>query len=119
MLRSSLCPTILKRIVITPSNSYVGDTTLELLTHLLQRFFDGEVPAESRPFFYGAKLIGVLKKDNVIRPISIDEILCRLLSKMVVHRIHFDFENLQFGLCTPLGNEQIIHDERNLIYHSS
>ena len=80
---------------------------------------EGKVPVGLRPFFFGAKLIRLRKKDGGIRPIAVGNTLRRICSKCVssfaTDQRRIDFHGTQFGCGTSRGAEIAAHVFRNLI----
>ncbi len=58
---------------------------LSSLTELVNLVLSGMIFEGARPFFFGARLIGINKKSGGIRPIAIGGILRRLVGKVVTH----------------------------------
>ena len=80
---------------------------------------ESKVPVGLRPFFFGAKLISLRKKDGGIRPIAVRNTLRRICSKCVssfpTDQRRIDFHGTQFGCGTSRGAEIAAHVFRNLI----
>ncbi len=115
---SGLSPLLLKRACITPSNPLFGANCLSTLTAFLQKLINGELPANISPFFFGAILIALKKKDGGTRPIAIGETLRRLGAKLVLHHLEFPFSPFQFGIKTKQGMEIIVHKLRRIVESS-
>ena len=73
-------PQILKDLV-SMSNGSEGLIFLKSLTMLINLIGDGKIPEPLRPFFFGAKLIALIKIDEGLRPIAIGNTLRRIASK--------------------------------------
>ena len=69
--------------LIAKSNGPIGNEFLQKLTSVLNIVFEGKIPVALRPFFFGAKLIGLQKKDGGVRPIAVGNTLRRICSKCV------------------------------------
>ncbi|XP_055356452.1 uncharacterized protein LOC129601615, partial [Paramacrobiotus metropolitanus] len=86
------------------------------LTDFVNHVLHNEVPEDIRPFFFGANLIPLAKKDGGIRPIAVGETLRRLVSKVVSQRCSDKMKELcnkvQFGFGIKGGAEAIIHGVR-------
>ena len=111
-------PQIFKDIV-SKSNGSAGLNFLKSLTKLINLIGDGKIPEPLRPFFFGAKLIALIKIDGGLRPIAIGNTLRRIASKCtgskaLSERQNF-FGNVQVGCRTKRGAEIAAHSFRNLI----
>jgi hypothetical protein len=115
---SGLSPLHLLRCCDTPTIPHIGQKCLRILTSVLNYMIRGIFPSNAAPYFFGAKLVGINKKDGGIRPIAIGEILRRLISKIVLQKIDFPFAPFQFGIKKKLGMEIIAHSLKR-IYDSS
>ena len=76
------------------------------------------IPEHIRPFFFGAKLIPLKKKDDGVRPIAIGTIFRKLIGTSIMNSIKSTlpgfFSPVQFGVGIPGGAENIIHGIREL-----
>ena len=111
-------PQIFKDLV-SKSNDSAGLNFLKSLTKLINLIGDGKLPEPLRPFFFGAKLIALIKIDRGLRPIAIDNTLTRITSKCagskaLSERQNF-FGNVQVGCGTKRGAETAAHSFRNQI----
>ena len=74
---------------------------------------EGSTPCEVQPFFFGASLIPLKKKDGGIRPIAIGQTLHRLAAKCASFRATGSMSALlaphQLGVGIPLGCEAAAH----------
>ena len=94
----------------------VGDARFQL-TNSLVKFVNlvvsGQVPSLVRPFFFHAKLIGLSKKDDGVRPIAIGSTLRRLVGKCISFSIRDDMHSvlapLQLSFGTPSSAEAVVH----------
>lgn len=90
-------------------------TTLTKLVNFLRA---GRAPASVQPFFAGANLSALIKKNKDLRPVAAGEVLRRLVSKCVCTEAKDSakpiFSGSQFGVATPAGAERIIHNVRRL-----
>ena len=75
-----IVPQIFKDLV-SKSNGSAGLIFLKSLTKLINLIGDGKIPEPLRPFFFGAKLIALIKIDGGLRPIAIGNTLRRIASK--------------------------------------
>ena len=77
------------------------------------------IPEHLRPYFFGARLIPIAKKDGGIRPIAIGTIFHNLISSAIMcnlkEKLPGTFSPVQFGMGMPGGAENIVHDIRNLL----
>ena len=80
---------------------------------------EGKLTVGLRPFFFGAKLIGLNKDDGGVRPIAVGNTLRRICSKCVssfaADQRQNDFHGSQFGCGTSRGAEIAAHVFRNLL----
>ena len=67
--------------LISKSNGSAGLNFLKSLTKLITLIGDGKIPEPLRPFFFGAKLIALVKIDGRLRPIAIGNTLRRIASE--------------------------------------
>ena len=72
-----IVPQTFKNFVIKLNGS-AGLNFLKSLTKLINLIGDGQLPEPLRPFFFGAKLIALIKIDGGLRPIAIGNTLRRL-----------------------------------------
>ena len=113
-----IVPQIFKDLV-SKSNGSAGLIFLKSLTKLINLIGDGKIPEPLRPFFFGIKLIALIKIDGGLRPIAIGNTLRRIASKCagskaLSERQNF-FGNVQVGCGTKRGAEIAAHSFRNLI----
>ena len=78
-----------------------------------------EIPLqEFRPFFFGARLVPISKKNGGIRPIAVGSLFRRLIATAIVrtHATEFKefFQPLQHGIASPGGAENVVHIARAL-----
>ena len=111
-------PQIFKDLV-SKSNGSAGLNFLKSLTKLINLIGDGKTPEPLRPFFFGAKLIALIKIDGGLRPIAIGNTLRRIASKCAGSKALSEqqnfFGNVQVGCSTKRGAEIAAHSFRNLI----
>lgn len=95
-----------------------GGILLERLTCFVNYMLSGLAPRSLAPFFAGANLIALPKKDSNIRPIAVGEVLRRLVSKCVCVRLRTVFRDIlsptQYGVAIEDGVVRIIHRVRAL-----
>ena len=71
----------------------------------------GNVPLAVQPFFFGATLIPLQKKEGGVRPIAVSQTLRRVVAKCIgLHVIHSVGSSLGCGV--PLGCEAAAHATR-------
>ena len=75
-----IVPQVFKDLV-SKSNGSAGRNFLISLTKLINLIRDGKITKPLRTFFFGAKLIALIKIDGGLRPIAIDNTLRRIASK--------------------------------------
>ena len=75
-----------------------------------------EIPVSARPFFFGATLTGLGKKDGGIRPIAVGCVLRRLAAKCLCASVFDDMGSLlfphQLGFGSAMGVETAFHTAR-------
>jgi hypothetical protein len=88
----------------------------QALAEFCSDFLNGTLPAEARPWFCGARIIGIPKKPVGIRPIAVGEVLRRLAAKCLVQQFQAEVvEHLlphQLGVGVPNATEIIAHAVR-------
>ena len=113
-----IVPQIFKDLVIK-SNGSAGLSFLKSLTKLINLIGDGKIPKPLRPFFFGAKLIAIIKLDSGLRPIAISNTLRRIASKCAgskaLSKRQSLFGNAQVGCGNKRGAEIATHSFRNQI----
>ena len=80
---SSLLVSQLYTDLIAESNGPIANEFLQKLTSVLNIVLEGKIAVGLRLFFFGAKLIGLRKKDGGVRPIAVGNTLRRICSKCV------------------------------------
>ena len=107
-----LVPQLYKDL-IAKTNGPIGNEFLQKLTSVLNIVLQGKIPVGLRPFFFGAKLIGLRKKDGGVRPNAVGNTLRRICSKCVssfaTDQRRTDFHGTQFGCGTSRGAEIAAH----------
>ena len=93
-----------------------GEKLLSSLTLFVNHVLDGKTPASARPFFGGATLLALQKKNGGIRPIAIGCTLHRLAAKcasnMVMNEMGDILKPHQLGYGSPYGAEAAVHATR-------
>ena len=97
-----------------------GAMLLQSLTAFTNLVLAGDIPVETRPFFFGASLTALNKKDGGVRPIAVGCTLRRLVAKVasrsVMERMGQYLAPLQLGYGTPLGAEAAVHASRSYLH---
>ena len=111
-------PQILKDLT-AKSNWQTGLNFLTASTILVNVIFEGKVPFELPPYFFGAKLIALKKPDGGLRPIAIGNTFRRLSAKCAGYHVFESRQarwgNRQVGVGTKRGAELASHVFRCLI----
>ena len=81
------------RDLVSKSNGNAGPNFLKSLTKLINLIGDGQIPEPLRPFFFGAKLIALIKTDGGLRPIAKGNTLRRSASKCAGSKAFFERHN--------------------------
>ena len=68
--------------MINPSANGGRQGLLSSLTLFIKLFLEGDVPVSTRPYFFGANLVALEKKDGGVRPIVVGCTLRRLVAKV-------------------------------------
>ena len=86
----------------------------KLAQHILQN--PKSLPAELRPYLFGARLIALPKPQGGVRPIAIGTILRKVISETLVRilapQLPEFFAPLQFGVGVPGGTENVVQGLR-------
>ncbi len=86
---------------------------LQSITALANTMMQGNIPDSIKPYMFGGRLHAALKKDGSIRPISVGNLMRRLVSKMaataVFDKAQEQLAPLQVGVGTRGGAEAVIH----------
>jgi hypothetical protein len=90
-----LRPQHFKDIITSPYREGSFDL-ISVLTDFVNLVLAGKVPPTFRPYFFGASLIGLGKKDGGVRPIAIGGTLRRLVAKCAVLLIKEEIGSLLF-----------------------
>ena len=93
-----------------------GPTLLRALTSMMDIILQGKAPRAVCPYFFGASLVALEKKDGGVRPIAVSRTLRRLAAKIAGNRIMDAMGALlaprQLGYGTPHGTEAVVHAAR-------
>ena len=102
--------------MISQSAVVGGPLLLEALTSFINLVIDGKTPPPVRPFFFGASLIALDKKDGGVRPIAVGCTLRRLAAKSAGSCVMQDMGALlapyQLGYGISQGAEAAAHAAR-------
>ena len=105
--------------LVTHSLSEGSDSFLVSLTEFINLIIQGKVPQRARPFFFGATLTGLSKKDGGVRPIAVGCVLRRLAAKCLCKSVFEEMGSLlfphQLGFGTALGAEAAVHAARSYL----
>ena len=97
-----------------------GAMLLQSLTAFTNLVLAGDIPVETRPFFFGASLTALNKKDGGVRPIAVGCTLrclvAKVASRSVMERMGQYLAPLQLGYGTPLGAEAAVHASRSYLH---
>ena len=111
-------PQHLKDVITSPYRQGSLDL-ISVLAGFVNLVLAGKVPPTVRPYFFGASLIGLGKKDGGVRPIAIGGTLRRLVAKCAVLLIKEDIGSLLFptllGFGTCRGVKGAVHGARNYL----
>ena len=113
----------LKQVVSCP-NRQQGAQTLTAITNFVNSVAAGKLSRDVAPFFCGARLHALKKKDlNSIRPIAVGEVLRRLVAKCLAFKLSPQaatfLEPHQLGVKTRGGCEAIIHATQAILSDSA
>ena len=93
-----------------------GAATVGALTRFVNVLVKGKIPKEVSPFFFGANLFALVKKDGGFRPVAVGNTLRRLASKCVSYavsgRASTYLRPIQFGVGVRGGCEAVVHATR-------
>ena len=86
---------------------------LTTFTKMVNYFASGKAPAGVQPYFAGARLTALQKKNKDVRPVAAGEAIRRLVAKCLCathkERAAQHFAGYQYGVATPAGGERMIH----------
>ena len=95
------------------SDAQLGPSVLASLATFCGHFVSGRFPILLAPFYSGATLIPLKKKDGGVRPMAVGDLIRRLACKLVLARVKSDllpmFLPNQLGVGCPNGAEAIAH----------
>ena len=102
--------------LISPSANAGGQSLLAALASFLELVLEGKTPPSIRPYFFGASLIALEKKDGGVRPIAIGCTLRHLAAKVAGGKVMEDMGSLlaprQLGYGIRGGCEAAVHAAR-------
>ena len=107
---------------LTGSSAEKGGRDLrQALTSFVNLVLQGRTPSSVRPFFFGATLVALRKKEGGIRPIAVGNTLRRLVAKCAGHCVTGTMQThlapKQLGYGTPLGGEAAAHAARIYLHN--
>jgi len=89
---------------------------LRALTSLINLILEGKPPTSIFPFFFGATLVALEKKDGGVRPMAVGctlrHLAAKIASNQVMHEMGALLPPRQLGYGTPLGAEAAVHAAR-------
>jgi hypothetical protein len=109
---SRLFPSLLLQLMSVPG------TQLQVgLAGAVADIARGDVPADARPFLFGARLVALVKKQGGVRPIACGDVFRRLAGKWLCAKVRREastfFGSLQqAGVCVERGAEGLVHTVR-------
>ena len=111
---SGLAPDVLKS-----AGRALGRPFWDELARVAALFANGLVPGDVRPFFFGARLVALLKKDGGIRLIACGEAIRRLAGRLLSFSLRDRLRALfpgvqQVGVALPCGAEGLVRAARIL-----
>ena len=93
-----------------------GCALLAALAQFVKHVLEGKTPLSVCPFFFGANLTALIKRDGRIRPIAVGCTLRRLVAKVASNRVRDDmallFAPSQLGYGIKRGAEAAVHAAR-------
>ena len=96
-----------------------GEGFLHALTKFCNVMAAGKLPTSVAPFFFGASLFALNKKDGGYRPVAVGEVLRRLIAKCLAFNAAPKaaelFSPLQVGVGVKGGVEAVVHAIRFLV----
>lgn len=99
---------------------FVGSPILDALVPVLGRIAAGRVPAEVRPYLFGARLVALSKVGGGVRPVAVGETLRRVAAKLLMSEVGKEAASLlirdgQVGVAVESGADAMIHAVRRFI----
>ena len=100
----------------------VAKVCLDNLSHLMCHLLSGKADVRIAPWFCGAPLTALLKKQGGIRPIAVGEVLRRLVSRLCCSHVKSSLPNVllpynQIGVGIRGGLEAGIHALAGIVDH--
>ena len=107
--------------MVGPSTAGGGHVLLSALASFLSLVLAGRTPPSFRPYFFGANLIALQKKDGGVRPIAVGCTLRRLAAKVASGKVLEDMAALlaphQLGYGVKGGAEAAVHSARLFLHN--
>jgi hypothetical protein len=95
------------------SDTQLGPSVLSSLATFCSTFVRGRFPSAIAPYYGSARLIPLVKRDNVVRPLAVSDRFRRLACKLALTLITADigplFQPFQLGVGCPNTADTIIH----------
>ena len=99
--------------MIGPTADSSRQILLQALVFFTELVLNGNTPVSIRPYFFGAKLIALEKKEGTVLPIAVGGTLCRLIAKVAVMKVSEEIGALlapvQLGYGVKEGSEAAVH----------
>ena len=97
--------------------AYSGSTALDMFSRVVARFVSGRLPPEAHEYFFGARLVALLKTDGGLRPIACGDVFRRLAAKLLCsavapHAKEYLSRRGQLGVAVDGGMDGITHAAR-------
>ena len=97
-----------------------GDSIYRALGRVTQRIAVGEIPGDARQFFFGARLVALVKADLSLRPIACGEVLRRLAGKLLCAAVKKEVATLlladgRVGVAIPGGSEGMTDAAKRIV----
>lgn len=112
---SRLSPDHIKEAAV----SFLQTSVYEQLTNIVNLIISGNIPAEVQPYFCGAFLSPLVKKDGSIRPVACGDVLRRVSAKVLARAVKDKAATAlfphQLGVAVPGGAEIAVHTWREVV----
>ena len=105
--------------MINPSANDGRQALLSSLTLFIKLVLEGDVPVSARPYFFGANLVALGKKDGGVRPIPVGCTLRRLVAKVAGRGVMEEMGALlsprQLGYGVKKGAESMLQSSTSMV----
>ena len=102
--------------MIRPTTIDGGAALTSALARFVNLVLEGKTPLTIHPFFLGASLTALTKKEGGVRPIAVGCTLCRFIAKVAGSKVRDEMIDLlaprQLGYCVRGGTEAAVHAAR-------